>query len=168
MSRMMESRSPSPAIGTLSPALSLSPLSSPPATGSHAEWLERNLLGAMEPDDRWRVAIASAPWIPQRRPVRVDDSPVLVIDVDAVEMAATIPPSSPSGKADESSPEASVPPPSPGQNVEAREIGIATTHPSPSRGVKRTAAGEAGAIIDAMLLDLEHKRSGVGRLRRNP
>ena len=56
----------------------------------------------MDPEDRWRVAIATAPRIPLRRPQRVDDSPVLVIDVDAAEMALAIPPPSPVGEAHES------------------------------------------------------------------
>ena len=74
-------RSPSPGVRPLSPAMSLSPLRSPPATGSHAEWLKQDLLGAMDPEDRWSVVIATAPRIPRRRLKRVERSPVLETEV---------------------------------------------------------------------------------------
>ena len=102
MSRMIGRRSTFPAPRALSPAVSLSLLRSPSASGSNANWLERVLLGYMEPEHRWAVAIATVSHIPQIRLERVDGSPVLVIDVNLVEMEATVPPSSPSRKVDES------------------------------------------------------------------
>ena len=34
--------------------------------GSHAEWMERQLLDDMAPEDKWKVAVAHAPKIPRR------------------------------------------------------------------------------------------------------
>ena len=34
--------------------------------GSHAEWMERQLLDDMEPKDKWKVEVAHAPKIPRR------------------------------------------------------------------------------------------------------
>ena len=106
--------------------MSLSPLRSPPATGSHAEWLEQDLLGAMEPEDRWRVAIATAHRIPRRRLERVDGSPVLEIEVDLAEMDSTMPLLSPSREVDESGAETAAPPPPPNQ---AAGMNISTSIP---------------------------------------
>ena len=53
---------------TPSPCLSLSPLWSPIDSGSHAEWMEAQLLSDMAPEDKWKVAVAHAPKIPRRSP----------------------------------------------------------------------------------------------------
>ena len=65
----------------------------------------------MEPEDRWRVAIATTPRIPRRRLERVDGSPVLEIEVDLAEMSSTLPLPSPSREVDQSGTETTVPPP---------------------------------------------------------
>ena len=52
-----------------SPRLSLSPPRSPIDSGSHAEWMEAQLLRDMWiPQDKWKVAVAQAPKIPRRSP----------------------------------------------------------------------------------------------------
>ena len=60
---MIGSRTPFPVAWALSPVMTLSPLRSPPVSGSHADWLEQELLRDMEPENRWRLAIATTPRI---------------------------------------------------------------------------------------------------------
>ena len=130
---------PSSVARALSPAMTLSPLRSPPVSGSHAHWLEQELLRDMEPEDRWRVAIATTPRIPRRRLELVDGSPVLEIEVDLTEMSFTLPLPSPSREADESGAETTVLPP-----PRDRATGMETTNPSspPAGGSERGAACE--------------------------
>ena len=51
-----------------SSCLSLSPLQSPIEVGSHADWIEAQLLSDMVPEDKWKVAVAQASKIPRRSP----------------------------------------------------------------------------------------------------
>ena len=157
MSRIIGSRTPSPVARALSPAMTLCSLRSPPVSGSHANWLEQELLRDMEPEDRWRVAIATTPRIPRRRLERVDGSPVLEIEVDLAEMSSTLPLPSSSGEADKSGAETTVPPP-----PLDRAIGMETTNPSlpPAGGSERGAAGEGNKREEMPRVELEGEYGG--------
>ena len=116
---------PSPAERTPNPVLSLSPLQSPVYPSSHAVWLEEVLLADMTPDEKWEVAVAKAPKCPKRATASSAEPPA-------------------HGQ------------PSPGElAVASTSTGVMETTPStpsiPGRGVKRSSAGEEGAIVDEIL-----------------
>ena len=142
MQRSSSSRSPSPASATSSP-LSLSPLRSPMETGSHAEWLEETLLADMGPDEKWEVAVAKAPKCPKR----------------------TSAPSQPPSEVPFTQEDPAV------ASTSGVTIGVPTPDPPTSvRGVKRSSAGEEGAVVEA-ILDFEGSRGETegrqGRPRTN-
>ena len=68
MSQNGKQTPPASASRTPSPCLSLSPLQSPIEVGSHADWMEAQLLSDMVPEDKWKVAVVQAPKIFRRSP----------------------------------------------------------------------------------------------------
>ena len=61
--------------------------------GSHAEWMERQLLYDMAPEDKWKVAVAHALKIP--RSSTPEDEPEMAVASISTTPDGPVPPSSP-------------------------------------------------------------------------